>query len=413
MPRRTTVLLSILILLLVACQQQVEVPVASVPSTPVNDLPVSADARLGERIVPTAVAQSILQEADAEYMLLTNLYERISPSVVNIEADVQKADGGTTVNRGSGFVYDMIGHIITSAHIVNEALTVRVTFDDGYLTTAQIVGVDTYSDLAVVKVITRTDRLRPVQLIADSNQVRVGQRAVTIGNPFGLSSSMSAGIVSGVGRTLLSAQLIDANAIPGFQNPSIIQTDAPINPGNSGGPLLNSQGQVIGVNTAIRSDSGIFQGVGFAVPSNTVLRVVPSLIQNGDVDYAWLGIYVTPEDNGFGVAGMAEDLNLPVESGVLVRGLTVGSPADVAGLRGGTRIVDVRGQAICAGGDIILAINGTYVDNLHELTTYLMVNTRPGDTITALVVRNSATFEVPITLQSRPTGTSETRDCEG
>jgi len=176
--------------------------------------------------------------------------------------------------------------------------------------------------------------------------------------------------------------------------------------------LLDSEGLVIGVNTAIRSDTGVFQGVGFTVPSNTVKRVVPELIKSGQVNYPWLGISVMPEDNGFGVAGLAEPLNLPVKSGVLLREITVGSPADKAGLHGGKDITEVRGTLVCSGGDIIVSINGKYVQNMDELVTYLILNSSPGDAVILMVVRGHDTFEVPVTLESRPTsGATKTIDC--
>lgn len=382
----------------------------AVSSTPINDLPISIDAPSVGQAIPTPVAQSIIDEADAEYVLLSNIYERTTPSVVNVEADLYSDTGiYADTSRGSGFVYDMNGHIITNAHVVSGSRDVRVTFNDGYVAEADIVGIDTYSDIGVVKIDVPVDRLSPLRIV-DSDSVRVGQRAIAIGNPFGLSSSMSVGIVSGLGRTLRSAALIDATALPGFQNPAIIQTDAPINPGNSGGPLLNSSGDVIGVNTAIRTENGVFQGVGFAVPANTVRRVVPELIENGSVDYSWVGISVEPEANGFGVAGLAEPLGLPVDAGVLIRGVTIGSPADKAGLQGGNRIVEVRGVRICTGGDIIIAIDGHYVDNMDELVAYLVVNTAPGDTVDLLVVRDRDTFQLPMTLESRPTNQANIRD---
>lgn len=224
---------------------------------------------------------------------------------------------------------------------------------------------------------------------------------------------MTVGIVSGIGRTLRSAELIDSNAPIGFQNPSIIQTDAPINPGNSGGPLLNSQGQVMGVNTAIRTQSGVFQGVGFAVPANTVHRVVPELIARGFVEYAWIGISVHPEDNGFAVAGLAEPLKLPVNQGVLIRGITQGGPADEAGLRGGTSTQIVRGQSVCVGGDIIVAINDTYVANMDELVTYLNVYTKPNEQVRLLVIRDRESFELSLRLRARPEKDGTVRDCAG
>ncbi|MEO1164658.1 MAG: trypsin-like peptidase domain-containing protein [Chloroflexota bacterium] len=398
---------------LVACSStENATPIGSMASTPVADLPLNVNMGANPAITP--VPDTVIQEADAEYVLLTNIYERSIPSVVNIEADVV---GSTPENpntsRGSGFVYDMSGHIITNAHVIQNVQSVRVTFNDGYVTTATVVGIDNYSDIGVLRVDVAPLRLQPMVLTQNSDVVRVGQRAIAIGNPFGLSSSMTVGIVSGLGRNLRSAELLDSNAPIGFQNPSIIQTDAPINPGNSGGPLLNSQGEVIGVATAIRTDNGIFQGVGFAVPANTLRRVVPDLIAQGTVRYAWMGISVQPEDNGFGVAGLAEPLGLPVEQGVLMRGITVAGPADEAGLRGGSRTVQVRGQTVCIGGDIIVAINGFYINNMDDLVTYLIVNTRPGDTVTLLVIREQETFQVNVTLRERPATDGTVRDCAG
>lgn len=400
-----------LILLPMACTPQDPIPQGSTLSTPVADLPVSIDLENIPTAMPTPVSEAVIQEADAEYLLLSNIYDRSTPSVVNIEADVPGTDDN--VNRGSGFIYDTQGHILTNAHVVQNTATIRVTFNDGYVTEAQLIGFDTFSDLGVIRVDVDSSRLQALTLMPDSNLVRVGQRAIAIGNPFGLSSSMTVGIVSGIGRTLRSAELIDSTAPAGFQNPSIIQTDAPINPGNSGGPLLNSQGQVMGIATAIRTQSGVFQGVGFAVPANTIRRVVPEIIARGFVDYAWMGISVHPEDNGFGVAGLTEPLNLPVNQGVLIRGITVGGPADEAGLRGGTSTRQVRGQSVCVGGDIIVAVNGTYIANMDELLTYLNVYTKPNEPIRLLVIRNRESFEITLTLRARPSADGTVRDCAG
>ncbi len=352
---------------------------------------------------PTPVADQVIAAADAEYALLTNIYERVAPAVVNIEVRAAQTSDITDVGRGSGFVYDSEGHIITNAHVVSGAARIAVTFNSGYIAEATVVGTDPFSDLAVIRVNVDRERLFPVAF-GDSDAVRVGERAIAIGNPFGLNSSMTVGIISGLGRQLPSAELLDITAIRGFNNPSIIQVDTDINPGNSGGPLLNSRGEVIGVNAAIRTDTGVFQGVGFAIPARTVQRVVPELIANGRVEYAWLGISALREEDGFGVAALAEPLNLPVESGVLVNLVTLGSPADKAGLRAGTYEADVRGAPICAGGDIIIAINGVYVRNMDELVAYLVVNTAPGDAVTLLVVRGEETLEIPMTLEARPTG---------
>ena len=394
-------LVACLVLLLSACQLgqiQQPIPPSAIPSTPAADLPVN----VAFQPQATAVSSDLVNAADAEYLLLTNVYERVAPSVVNIDVTVQgiPAEFGD-VASGSGIVYDTQGHIITNAHVINDAREIRVTFNDGYVADAELIGFDVYSDLAVVRVQADASHLFPITF-SDSDGVRVGQRAIAIGNPFGLASSMTVGIVSGLGRQLPSAVLIDTSAVGGFNNPSIIQVDADINPGNSGGPLLNSAGELIGVNTAIRTETGVFEGVGFAVPANTVRRVVPELIQNRRVEYAWIGISTVPADGGFTVAGLAEPLNLPVTTGVLVTQITPNSPAANAGLRGGTQVVDVRGETICAGGDIIVAVNGDYVNTMDELVSYLVVNARPGDTINLLIVRGSDTFEVPLALQSRP-----------
>jgi S1-C subfamily serine protease len=182
--------------------------------------------------------------------------------------------------------------------------------------------------------------------------------------------------------------------------------DTDINPGNSGGPLLDSHGNLIGVNTAIRTETGVFQGVGFAVPSRTVQRIIPDLIANGKAEYSWLGISTVPAENGMSVAGLASDLQLPVSAGVLVEGITANSPASKAGLRGGDHSVFVRGRNVCAGGDIIVAVNDLYVKTMDDLVAYLVANTRPGDTIKLLIVRGTDTFDLPLTLESRPSDDS-------
>lgn len=402
---RATRLSLLLVLLLAACQTGLAsqpLPPSAVASTPVADLP--SNVRFQTRA--TALPDEIVSAADAEYLLLQNIFERVAPSVVNIDVTIEgMPETHIDVASGSGVVYDSEGNIITNAHVVSDASEIRVTFNDGYVATAELVGLDLFSDLAVIRVNVDDEHLVPVT-IGDSDAVRVGQRAIAIGNPFGLASSMTVGIVSGLGRQLRSAELIDPTGIGGFNNPSIIQVDADINPGNSGGPLLNSAGEMIGVNTAIRTETGVFEGVGFAVPSRTVHRVIPELLEKGRVEYAWIGISTVPADGGYSVAGLAEPLSLPVTAGVLVTQVTPNSPAAEAGLRGGTRLVTVRGIDICAGGDIIVAVNGEYIATMDELVSYLVVNSRPGDTINLVVVRGSETFEVPLTLQSRPSDNS-------
>ena len=353
---------------------------------------------------PTALSGEIISAADAEYLLLSNIYARSSPSVVNIEV----ASGDET-RRGSGFIYDRQGRVVTNAHLVKAADAITVTLRNALALQAELVGLDGFSDLAVIKVSAAAGRLVPLR-IGESANVRVGQRAIAIGNPFGLKASMTAGIVSGLGRTLPSAELIDAGAA-GFDNPSIIQIDAAVHPGNSGGPLLDSKGLVIGITTAMQSDSGQFQGIGFAVPADTMRRVIPDLIAAGRVEYAWMGISVMPEDGGYGVAGLSEALDLPVERGVLLRGVSEGSPAHLAGLRGGDVLVDIRGKSVCSGGDLIVAINGYYFDDLDALITYLVQNTRPGDEVELVVIRERQAIDIRVKLQSRPARDRPAIDC--
>lgn len=358
-----------------------------------------------------ASATDIVAAADAESALLTEIYERASPSVVNVEsAFTSESSGAAEKRRGSGFVYDRLGHVVTNAHLVKDADSITVTLHNAWVTDARLQGLDSFSDLAVLKIETAQERLTPLE-IGESANLKVGQRAISIGSPFGLNNSMTLGIVSGLGRSLRSAELIDGPQMPGFDNPAIIQIDTPVNPGTSGGPLLDSSGLAIGITTAIRSDNGVFQGVGFAVPADTVRRVVPELIARGRVDYAWMGLSVMPEDGGFGVAGLSEALGLTVERGVLLKGVTRGSPAALAGLRGGHEIIQVRGQAVCAGGDLIVAINDYHIKNLDDLNAYLIQNTVPGDEIELLVIREKRTFQARLRLQPRPTENRPTLDC--
>lgn len=353
---------------------------------------------------PTPVPDTLLAAAEALQQVMINVYARVEPSVVNIEV-VTRTRSSEFDGSGSGFVWDTEGHIVTNAHVVYDAREIVVTFRDGYQARAQVVGVDDYSDLAVLKVNTDAKRLLPIAL-GDSSGLQVGQSVIAIGNPFGLVSSMTTGIISATGRTLNSARMLSPRTRTPFQNPAIIQVDAQINPGNSGGPLLDIYGRLIGVNTAIRSETGRFQGIGFAVPVNTVKRVVPQLIERGRAEYTWLGIEsISPQLGEFGsltVAALAEQFNLPVDYGVIVARVVPGSPADVAGLRGGTRRVTVRGVPILLGGDIIVAIDGTPIRTFEEMIAYLVTNTSPGDVVTLTIYRGTRRMDVQVTLEARP-----------
>ncbi len=333
---------------------------------------------------------------DLEYQdtLLTSLYERINPGVVSIQV-LNEMGGGL----GSGFVYDKEGHIITNYHVVEGAQDLEVDFPSGLKVRGEVIGTDLDSDLAVIKVDAPSEELFPLEL-GDSNQIKVGQMVVAIGNPFGLSGTMTTGIVSARDRTLDSLRST-AEGLP-FSAGGIIQTDAAINPGNSGGPLLNLQGQVIGLNRAIRTNNltavgePTNSGVGFAVPVNIIKRVVPALIETGSYDYPYLGISSRAEISLF----EQEILGLPQATGAYVDAVVEGGPADQAGLRGGSRPTEVEG--LLAGGDLIIAADGRPVRVFGDLLSYLMENKSPGDTIVLTILRDNEQKEVTVTLGKRP-----------
>lgn len=320
---------------------------------------------------------------DVEESLFIDLYERVSPSVVHIAVTTRTSSG-----TGSGFVLDMEGHIVTNNHVIENAQRILVRFADGSETEATIVGADRDSDIAVLQVDVAAAQLQPAEL-GDSDALLVGQRAIAIGNPFGLEQTMTTGIVSALGRVFRQES--------GFSLPQLIQTDAAINPGNSGGPLLNSDGQVIGVTTLIYSETGSNAGVGFAVPVNTVRRVVPSLIETGRYEDPWLGIEgtsITPL--------MAEELDLPLVHGVLVQRTIEGGPSAKAGLSGGSRSVQYKGSLLMIDGDIITAVDGVAIQDMDELIIYLL-DTTVGQTIKLTVLRGGQEQVIEVTLEGRPT----------
>jgi len=326
---------------------------------------------------PAAVVAAAVQ---AQEQLLADLYQRVNPSVVNINVNQ---------GSGSGFVYDDQGHIVTNNHVVEGATQIWVTIADGTMLQAKVVGTDPGSDLAVIQVDAGKVRLNPVAL-GDSEALRVGQMAVAIGNPFGLEGTMTVGIVSALGRVLPTGS-------SRYSIVDLIQTDAPINPGNSGGPLLDSSGRVIGVNTLIFSQTGTSSGVGLAVPVAAVKRVVPALIRSGSYAHAWLGISgrsITP--------ALATALNLPVQQGALVEAVTSGGPAEKAGVRSGTRTTTVEGVQVTTDGDIIVAINDTAVSSFDDLVGYLARKTAAGQKVTLTVLRDGQQHPIAVTLGERP-----------
>jgi 2-alkenal reductase len=333
---------------------------------------------------PTPLPDEPLAVAYAEEQLLIELYERVSPSVVHIAV---MTDGPGEGGTGSGFVLDTEGHVVTNNHVVEDAERIIVRFADDTSAEAEVIGTDPDSDLAVIQVDVSSNLLRPVEL-GDSDALRVGQRAIAIGNPFGFEQTMTSGIVSALGRVVRQES--------GFSLPRLIQTDAAINPGNSGGPLLDSRGRVIGVNTLIFSRSGSNSGVGFAVPVNTVRRVVPSLIATGRYADPWVGI------TGMSVTPLlAEALDLPVEQGVLVQVVVDDGPADKAGLQDSDREVEFEGVLLDTGGDIIVAIDDAVVQDMDDLIVYL-ADTQVGQTVTLTVLRDGAEQKVEVMLEERP-----------
>jgi len=315
---------------------------------------------------------------------LTLIYNNTRNSVVLILVSGPAGDA-----QGSGFVYDMKGRIITNNHVVEDADEILVTFLDGTIVEATLVGTDPYSDLAVIDVDVSASLLSPVEF-APSSELLVGEQVIALGNPFGLENTMTAGIVSATGRQM------DA---PGrFAIIDVIQTDAAINPGNSGGPLLNSEGRVVGMNTAILSETRQFSGIGFAIPSNTILRETPLIIEEGRFDHAYLGISGTdllPE--------IKELMNFDdAIKGALVTDLTEGGPADTAGLRGGTRDVNLDGFVVRIGGDVIIGVEGMTVRSFYDLVVILERGYRPGDVVTLKVIRDNAMIDIDLELGTRP-----------
>jgi S1-C subfamily serine protease len=341
---------------------------------------------------------------------LSGIYEMVNPSVVNIQVistisgitnmpfELPGSEGEQGIPQqsglGSGFVWDQEGHIVTNNHVVKDATSIVVQFSDGREYKAELVGTDPDSDLAVVKIDAPVSDLKPLSVV-DSSGVKAGDLAIAIGNPYGLSGTMTVGIVSAVGRSLS----VDNSALTGsYTIPDIIQTDAAINPGNSGGVLLNDKGQVIGVTTAIQSTSGSNAGIGFVVPSSIVLRVVPELIDTGSYQHSWLGLSGSTLQ-----ADIAEAMDLDRDQrGVLIVSITPDSPSDEAGLRGSDKQFEYLGSQVLIGGDIITAIDNEPTPNFEALVSYLARATEPGQVVELTILRDGKSQTVDVTLGVRP-----------
>ncbi len=385
-----------------------QAPARTAASTPV---PVSA----------TLPAPASLAGFDAA---LEQIYNQVNPSVVTIRVVQKQAVQFPTIPEipnfpffgfpqnqqpqyqyqqalGSGFVWDTSGDIVTNNHVVAGANQISVTFADGTVVPGKVVGSDPDSDLAVIRVNAPASELHPVQL-ADSTQLKVGQLAIAIGNPFGEHNTMTTGIVSALGRSLP----VNGNSTSSasYTIPDVIQTDAPINPGNSGGVLLNDQGQVIGVTSAIESPVRASSGIGFAIPSAIVQKVVPALIQTGHYAHPWIGISGTSLD-----PTLAQAMRLNADQrGALVVDVTPGSPADKAGVRGSTRQTTIDGQSVRVGGDVITALDGQPVQSFDDLVAMLARSTEVNQTITLTILRDGKSQSIQVTLAARPSTSAQT-----
>lgn len=352
------------------------------------------------------VVPSVGGDVDFETAQLVDIYQRWNGSVVNVLVlgavseqlpdqflpEDTNPDGLFPQGQGSGFVWDREGHIVTNAHVVKGATQVQVTFNDGTVAIAEVVGEDLDSDLAVIRIDPAGYNLQPV-VVGDLDAMKVGMRVAAIGNPFGLEGTLTSGIISAIGRSISS--------LSQFNIPEAIQTDTAINPGNSGGPLFNQDGEVIGVNAQIRSESGSNSGIGFAIPVTIVKRVVPALIAEGSYEHSYIGISGTTLS-----PVCAPDLDLDLNMrGAYVSAVQSGTPAARAGLRGGNSPSNTTLVGICperAGGDLIMAIDGSPVTRFDDLLIYLERYTSPGDEITLTVLRNGETLDLDVTLAARP-----------
>ncbi|HEU5220792.1 MAG TPA: trypsin-like peptidase domain-containing protein [Candidatus Nitrosotalea sp.] len=337
----------------------------------------------------TSTLGNIVKSGPGSQLSLADLFSKSQDGVVQI---VVRKTGDNASDRaiGSGIVYDLSGHIITSNHVVEDYQKIRVVFHDGQSYSAKVSGTDRFADLAVIKVDADPQALHPLPL-GDSSKLRIGDQVTAIGSPFGLSGSMTSGIVSQLGRILNPPNL------QSFSIPNVIQTDAAINPGNSGGPLLNNYGEVIGINTAIQTETGEFSGVGFAIPSNTMKKIVPVLIQAGHYKHPWLGVSGITVD-----PDLADSLGLSTRSGFLIENIVSDSPASKAGLHASNQTKTVDGIKYKFGGDIITGIDNAKVTKLEDLLNYLQDYKYAGDTMIMHIVRDNKTMDVTLTLQERP-----------
>lgn len=374
-------------------------------AAPASSAPIASE--------PAAAPVTSSAEVAALQATLESIYEQVSPSVVSIQVvkDTASTMQGApdslpffglpdtpqqrySRGSGSGFVWDTQGHIVTNNHVVEGASKISVVFSDGTTVAADIVGSDRDSDLAVLHVAASNDLLKPVT-VADSTQVKVGQLAVAIGNPFGLQGTMTVGFVSSLGRLLPVDS--DEPGAPSYSIPDVIQTDAPINPGNSGGALVDSEGRLIGVTAAIISPVRASASIGFAVPSVIVQKVVPALIADGAYEHPWLGVSGTSLN-----PDLAQAMNLDAaQRGALIVDVTIGGPADKAGLRGNYKPATINGERVLVGGDIIIAFDNQTVASMEDLLGFVRAASA-GNTVTLTILRDGRSTDLSVKLGERP-----------
>ena len=386
--KRILIGFTVLLLAALACQVGSAPIISSQPGTPQSSAPAQQ---------PPLQVQAPNNPA-AQQDALEALYQQIIPGVVTVQVTLSQGSA-----LGTGFVYDTQGHIVTNDHVVQGAQNnkVEVDFNSGLKVYGTVVGTDADSDLAIIKVDVPASQLHPLS-IADSSALKIGQTVVAIGNPFGENGTMTVGVVSGLGRTVSSLHAVPGGSGQTFTAGDFIQTDAAINAGNSGGPLLNLNGQVVGIvesdatNTFTPTGGPISSGVGFAVPADMLKRVAPLLISNGKVDYPYLGISFYPDLSLEAI----QTLGLTQDTGAYVSDITAGSPADQAGIKAGTKATSIQG--LNAGGDLIIAIDNRPVMQFDDFLAYLIEHKSPGDKVVLTVLRGTQKQDITVTLGKRP-----------
>lgn len=375
---------AVLVLVSLACQAMPLTPSAGLTPGAPTETPQATD------IPALAPSQGLHEQEQA----LSALYAHVTPGIVSIQV---LTDVGSQL--GTGIVFDNLGNIVTNQHVVDNQKKIEVDFPTGFKAFGTLVGTDLDSDLAVIKVDAPATELHPLSL-GDSSQLKVGQTVIAIGNPFGLDGTMTTGIISALGRTLPSNRSAGNGTF--FSAGDQIQTDAAINPGNSGGPLFNLDGEVIGINRAIRTEASnannepVNSGIGFAIAINIIKRVVPQIIKTGKYDYPFMGIASVDELT----LDEINALGLKQNTGAYVTSVTPGSPGDKAGLIAGSK--DVGLARLLGGGDLIIAVDGHPVKVFNDLLSYLVNNKMPGDKIVLTVLRGDKQLDLTLTLAKRP-----------